>query len=392
MAIALAALGCSGHTGSQPATGVCSAGPAAWDHTTTAGRGLSLAIDPRTNDTLLVTEQAGSVDTVLRMNDSGDELWRKSRPGAQRVAFGGNGDAFVSGNFSGSLGWSDAALATNTSGAGLVARLDSDGAVLWAHKLEAAGGGLTAKALASDSHGNAVAMFGFLFDFKEPNPPVVGGFLLVDFDPAGHELWRKEVWNKSSYVVGTDVTFDPIGNVVISAHVNQGSIDFGLGPVSEGDWMTSLVAEFGPDGAPLWSRTLGAHTTALSVACDGDGNVDVAGDLTHDGVQLTTKPFLTEVAANGTLGNTRSFDTGTQNFGELVAQGACGGLFVVTNPSSGSAKIALVPGSKQTPDISTVSPSEWISDAAVDRHGALVFTGTRPLSPPQKAFVTRWRP
>lgn len=389
VAIALAALGCGGNTASQSTTDACSAGPAAWDHTVAAGQGLALAIDPRTDDILLVTERASNNDTVVRMNQSGHGIWRKSRPGVQRVAFDGNGDAFVSGNFTGSLGWSDAALTTTASSAGFVARLDTDGAVIWAHKLEATGGGLTAKALASDADGNSVALFQYDFVFKEPNPPVVGGFLLVDFDPAGHELWRKEVWNQGSYVVGTDATFDPGGNVVVSAHVNQGSVDFGLGPVSAGDTMTSLVAEFAPDGAPLWSRTLETNTMALSVACDSAGNVNVAGDLRHDGVQFTSKPFLTEISAEGTVGATRSFDTGASNDGESVAEGACGGVFVVTNLGA-IAKIVRISGTEQS--ISTISPSEWVGPAAVDRSGVLVFTGTRPPSAPQQAFVTRWRP
>lgn len=391
LVFALAAVGCGGSTSVGSSTGACSPGPAAWDHTLATGLGRSVAVDPRTNDVLLVTEGPnGGNSAVTRMSDSGQELWRRSRPGAQRVAFGGNGDAFVSGSFTGSLGWSDAALTTKLSSAGFVARIDDKGGVIWAHKLEATGGGLTATALASDGDGRSIALFKYDYEFHEPNPPVIEGFLLVELDAAGHELWHKDVWGMSASVVGTDVAFDPGGNVVVSAHVNQGSVDFGLGPVSSENSMTSLVVEFGLDGAPRYNRTLGANTMALSVACDGAGNVQVAGDLRHAGVQYTTKPFLTEVAPDGTVGTTRTFDTGSQNQNELVTEGACGGLFVVTN-SSGAAKVVRVSGTK-APETSTLSPPEWVDAAAVDRNGALVLTGSRGASGPQKAFVARWRP
>jgi hypothetical protein len=78
----------------------------------------------------------------------------------------------------------------------------------------------------------------------------------------------------------TGVALDPDGNVIV-AGTFEGSMQVGDETlVSTGD-ADVFVIKLGPDGAPIWARSVGgtARDRALGVAVDGAGDVVVGGDL-----------------------------------------------------------------------------------------------------------------
>jgi hypothetical protein len=96
--------------------------------------------------------------------------------------------------------------------------------------------------------------------------------------------WSKSLGSGES--IGNSVAMDGSGNVIVTGHV-------------EGDFFYErgmfFLEKLAPDGAPLWSRSLGDGSGQFgrSVAADGSGNVIVTGDL-RGTIDFGGGPFTSE--------------------------------------------------------------------------------------------------
>ena len=201
---------------------------------------------------------------------------------------------------------------------------------------------------------------------------------------------------------GWPVAVDGGGNVVLTAQ-SAGPIDFGAGPLGQGD--AAHVVRFDPAGAPLWHRSYNAqYINMRGVAAGPDHAVVVTGDFagTYDfGAGPMGQPgghvFVLKLEPDGDLAwavvNKGTGDYGSPSLEGPATDGAgrthLGGLFsgqigfggpLVTTAGQLDAWVAtLSPGGAQlslSAHGSGPTTWQWISDVAADAAGNTAVSGS----------------
>ncbi|MBW2524773.1 MAG: hypothetical protein JRI23_11385 [Deltaproteobacteria bacterium] len=218
---------------------------------------------------------------------TGELLWgvRFGDDGNDRgvsVAVDPSGSVVQVGHFRGSI-----TLGTETlvnSGTGftddvLVAKLSSDGDVLWAASYGDAADQDPAD-VAVDTDGAIIVVGGFngSIDFGGAVGTATGrDAFVVKLDAAGVHQWTVYAGGADSQV-GQAVAADAAGNAVVVGQF-AGAIDFGLGPLTDGGESDVFVVKLDPDGAPQWNHRISGpgSQTPRTVAVGTDGSVAVIG-------------------------------------------------------------------------------------------------------------------
>ena len=208
-----------------------------------------------------------------------------------------------------------------------VAKFDADGNYLWAHRLgdESNQAGL---GTAVDQLGNVfvTGFFSGAVDFGGGPLVGVGDVCVVKFDPDGNHLWSRGFGDATGGQYARAIVTDSAGNVVIAGY-NDGSVDFGGGPLS-GDF-DCFIAKFDPDGNHLWSRNYGedARPYLEGLAIDGVGNVILVGSY-FGSLDFGAGPlpsagrrdvFVVSFDADGVHRWSRRFGDGEEQLGAAVA-------------------------------------------------------------------------
>jgi hypothetical protein len=210
---------------------------------------------------------------------SGAIRWSTSISGDHVVTNGlgidAAGNTFVGGHFSyTSASLASTPLDTAYPFTGFLAKLDPNGALLWAKKF---GGGfiLDVNDLAVDAAGNVVVIGTFEqnVDFGAGAIKANGsdGFV-AKYAPDGTQLWFKHLTGPLTQVT-RGVAVDPSGNVLVHGF-SDGLTDFGAGPINPANGRGYLL-KLDPAGAALWSRFVPAYTA--DVKTDAAGNIIVGG-------------------------------------------------------------------------------------------------------------------
>ena len=226
---------------------------------------------------------------VAKFDSAGNVIWTKDFHGT-----GGHYDAFVNasvidasnhlcitGNFTASNLTLGSTTLINPGGyesAEYVARLDSDGNVLWA---KGANGGVSgANSVATDFHNN-VFVTGYF------SPPGInfgvdslvnngnGDMFLVKYDSSGTPLWARGAGG--FYGEGANsVSTDAAGNAVVAGTFQSAAVNFG------GDTLTNSSTSFTSDMFVVKYGAAGNTMWAKSVSSDYDVNVATVSTFGSD--------------------------------------------------------------------------------------------------------------
>ena len=260
-----------------------------------------------------VLTSAGSNDIfVAELGPSGAPIWGRAfgdvgADNGASIAFTPAGNVFVTGYFSGTVGFGPVPLTSAGLGDIFVAKLDLTGTTLWSKRFGDASfqGDVT---LAVDGLAD-VFLLGRLngtVDFGAG--PLTGvtkkDIFLAKLDPSGVPLWSK-AFNGTSSLIGAGIAADSSGNVVMTGQVS-GSVDLGSGPLPAAGGNDIFVAKLSPTGKTIWSKRFGdaANEEGTSVAVDSSANVLVlsygGGTIDFGGGILVSggggDPFLTKLA------------------------------------------------------------------------------------------------
>jgi hypothetical protein len=267
---------------------------------------------------------AGSIDIFLaKLGPAGEHLWSKrfgddSQQNHPAVAVDSTGAVVIAGSFEGTLNFGGTDLVSQ--GADIyVAKFDAAGSHLWSIRV---GDGAWQSVLdvATDQQNDIylVGNFSGTLDFGAPFTANSGSMdaFLVKLDADANYKWGKQFGDSESEGA-TVVSVAPSGNVAIAGSFN-GSIDLGGGTVPDAGY-SFFVAEYDPEGNPLWSTTHGQLEAAVIQGIDhmATGGVVVAGTyqgtLDFGGVSLPNQGpdsddvFLAVLDAQGTPLSVKSY-------------------------------------------------------------------------------------
>jgi PKD repeat protein len=238
-----------------------------------------------------LTAAGGYDGFVARYTTAGSFVWAQRFGGASldtvtAMGIDGSGNAFAIGYFAGSGDFGS----TNLTGAGgndvFVVKVGAAGSVQWAKNFGDASD-QWAYGGAVDAAGNVVVTGGFYGSLSFGGatlPDTTGGgdIFLAKLDASGAHVWSKAFGSSLSYGnIGTAVTIDGAGNVVLAGNLIR-DLDFGGGPLTAPTvTYDPFVAKFGPDGSYKWAKRFAADWDdhADAVTTDSNGNVVLAGDM-----------------------------------------------------------------------------------------------------------------
>lgn len=223
------------------------------------------------------------------------------------VAVSAGGDVLLAASSTGDVDFGGGPLksAGNATQDVTVARLDASGKHLWSHRWGDAAEQF-ANAVAVDAQGDAIVTGGYAGSLAiGPGAPLSSAsatsIFLAKLDPAGAPIWSKSFGSLATPAMGTSVTVDGAGDILLTGYF-RGTLDLG-GPVlvSQGD-SDVFIAKLDASGTPLWSRAFGGTGAdrAFSVAVDEAGSVFACGAfrglVTFGALPPIASPSLNDVS------------------------------------------------------------------------------------------------
>jgi hypothetical protein len=232
-------------------------------------------------------QTAGDWDVlVAKLDATGHPLWAR-RFGDEKcqqayaVAVDADDDVALAGVFYGTIDFGQGALPSHGERDLFVAKLDPNGAVLWAHGFGGVGY-QDATSVAFDQQGNVVVVgvFDPALDFGAGLLPNGGGrdAFVAKLDPDGQPVWSRSFGSDGDQAV-EHVAVDSAGSLLLAGHFS-GSVDFGGGVLVSQGARDAFVVKLDPDGQHLWSRSFGdaGDQAAMAVALDAQDDVLVSGE------------------------------------------------------------------------------------------------------------------
>jgi hypothetical protein len=249
------------------------------------------------------------------------------------VAIDGSGNSFVAGRFYGELTLGDSVYSSAGVSDGFLAKLDSQGEVLWS----VAFGGVGADechAVATDNEGNSYVA-GYLgstgVNIQNETISSLGGYdvLVMKFSPDGVLLWAR-TYGSATNDQAKAITIDNNGIVTVVGYF-QASMVVGASTLVSSFGLDAFVLKLNANGDPLWAAQAGGpgQTEARAVAVDPSGNTYIsgffygnevsAGDLTATGAGVTDI-FLVKYDAAGTVLDLKTYGSvGSEGSTSLAA-------------------------------------------------------------------------
>ena len=283
---------------------------------------------------------AGFVDAfVAKIDPAGTVLWSRAfgstaHEYASAVGVDGNGNILVGGFFQGQLSFDSHTVTAVDALDVFVAKLDPNGATLWAEQFGSTGDDMLYE-LAVDPSGAAFigGRFPTAITFTEPLTSAGGGDVFVaKLDPTGNPVFGKGFGDGAEEEL-FGVAAAPDGGVVVTGYF-EGSINFG-GDLLVSDGGNDLfVAKLDATGNHVFSHRLGGPTEQYSagVAVTASGEALVTGlftgtvDFGGGPVQTAgdTDVFLLELSPTGSFQRVRRFGSTGAETGVSVAVDATG--------------------------------------------------------------------
>jgi len=301
-----------------------------------------------------LTSNAGSEDVfVAKYDANGNLLWATSAGGSDTeigfdIAVDGAGNAYVTGEFSGTVDFDGTSLSSDGDFDIFVAKYDAGGNFLWANS--AGGSGFDrGRGIAVDSSGNGfvTGRFSGTADFNGTSLSNAGGgdVFVAKYDASGNLLWATSAGGTESDA-GLGIAVDSSGNAYVTGGFG-GTADFeGTSLTSNAGSEDVFVAKYDASGNLLWATSAGGSSRdfGLSVAVDSSGNAYVTGEFEgtadFNGTSLGSTGviaiFVAKYDASGNLLWATSAGGGGFDHGRGIAVDSSGNAFV-TGRFSGTA-------------------------------------------------------
>jgi hypothetical protein len=229
---------------------------------------------------------AGLTDVfVAKLDAAGTHVWSKkfgdtTGQYGRSVAADPMGNVVITGYFQGTMDFGGGPLTTAGNSDIFVAKFDASGNHLWSKRFGDFNNQL-AYSVATDGSGNVILTGYFAGTLDFGGGPLVSlgvyDIFIAKFDGGGTHLWSQRFGDTDSQT-GTRVTADGAGNVLATGYF-LGGVDFGGGTLTSGGLEDIYVAKFASDGTHLWSKRFGDGQTqqGSGIATDRLGNVVLAG-------------------------------------------------------------------------------------------------------------------
>ncbi|MCL2449882.1 MAG: hypothetical protein FWD17_13125 [Polyangiaceae bacterium] len=273
---------------------------------------MALAVDPTTNDTVVVgyftgTQNFGggalssdgdaganaggdagaaTAGFIAKFDSSGAYKWAKAFTNAivYFVAIDSSGNIAIAGSFSGTIGFGGALIANVGAVDVFVAELDSTGTFRWSKAFGASGKDQNVSSIVFNAAGDVlIAGNGDSLDLG--GGPGTGAFI-GRFDSSGAYEWSNNFPTKETYG-GPYLAMGPLGELIVAGNFDT-TIDLGGGPLTApGPGNSAFMGEFDPSGAFQWAKVYSASSSGdpvagvifSSIAADSCGNVLVTGNF-----------------------------------------------------------------------------------------------------------------
>lgn len=249
-----------------------------------------------------VVDAQGTDVFVLELDRDGKHLWSRTYAAAgsqvaNAVAVDKEGSVFLTGTFASTLTIGADVLTTAGGSDAFVAKLDKDGAPVWARSF---GGSLDDRALglALTAAGEVVVTGGYngAFNVGATSLPGSGAgenVLLIKLDGAGNPLWAKGFGDASSQL-GTSVAID-VGSGAVWVGANAtGNLDFGCGTTTDAGGGDIVIGKLNAaDGSCVLAKRFGdpgPQVVSGLVAAPGNGvyfGAQVTGTVSWGGINTT---------------------------------------------------------------------------------------------------------
>ncbi len=238
---------------------------------------------------------------VTKLDSKGDVLWAKdlgSDNGDERandIVLDAEGNAYIAGRFEDTVTFGNTTLEGGESGDAFVAKLDSNGDVLWAKDFDGERGGYDdATSITLDSEGNAYITGAF----RELNES--GDVFVAKLDSEGDVQWE-EVFdtNKNRNIVAKGITVDDTGNSYVTGYHFGESISVGNFMLyTQNDKSSSgndaFIAKLDSEGEVKWAQNIGGNNPETISDIDiNDGKIYIAGDFYQEAA-FGDKTFTTQ--------------------------------------------------------------------------------------------------
>jgi hypothetical protein len=351
---------------------------------------------------------AGDTDLVLAQYDrTGTHRWSRRFGGAaaesaEDLALDPQGNIYLAGSFWGTVDFGGGPMAEG----GFVVKLDARGNHLWSRPVQKG----RVKGVAVTPEGEVVVAGPFKGEVVVGSEKVTGvgeqSSFLARLDAEGRGKWIKAFGGAKSSVYAKAVRVHTDGSVYLAAEIKK-TVDFGGGPLTSAGSSDIALVKLDAGGGHLWSKSFGAEfeDRASRIALDTSGAMVVVGDfikpIDFGGGKLVSRGDVEAFVAKFDAGGGHVW---SRRFGGTEKDAIHGvaidpqGYVAITGDFPGEAgfdgQAPLVSAGdreKLTRDtfISLLDPkgtpvwsrrlggprSEWGTDVAMDRAGAVVATG-----------------
>ena len=277
---------------------------------------------------------------VTKYTTDGTKAWTRLAVGAGQelgfsVATDADGSVYIAGyTDSGSLD----GQTSNGADDGFVTKYTTDGTKAWTRLAGGAGHDI-GFSVATGADGS-VYIAGSTTSGSIDGQASNGGYdgFVTKYTADGTKAWTRLAGGAGDDI-GLSVATCADGSVYIAGYTNSGSID---GQTSNGG-DDGFVTKYTADGTKAWTRLAGGagQDFGQSVATDADGSVYIAGSTTSGSIDGQTSNgggdgFVTKYTADGTKAWTRLAGGAGQDFGQSVATGADGSVFIAGYTFGGS--------------------------------------------------------
>jgi hypothetical protein len=222
---------------------------------------------------------------------------------------------------------------------------------LWA---QSAGGAISdyASSVCSDASGNVYVTGSFY------GPTITFGTItltsggpidifIIKYAPDGTVLWARSAGGASADV-GSSISLDVNGNILVTGNFNSTSITFGTITLINGANNTGVpdifIVKYSPDGTVLWANSAGNNgdDSGQSVSTDASGNVYVIGSFSSDSITLGSiiltntsegeyDIFIVKYSPNGNVLWAKSISGSNDDYGYGISTDTSGYVYVTGN-------------------------------------------------------------
>lgn len=207
-------------------------------------------------------------------------------PQASAIAAGPGCEVYIAGSFSGTIDLGDGPLTSAGGSDAFVAKLSSDGEMLWSRQFGDEQDQQAVQIAAAPDGGVIIAghVRGAIDLGGGPLEDEYTGAFLAKLDADGGHVFSRRFGPAKFPVSGdavriTGLAVGPDGEAALKGYF-EGTVDFGGGPLSSAGFDDIFVAKYGPEGDHVFSRRFGDagyQSDAGGIAVDPEGGVVFTG-------------------------------------------------------------------------------------------------------------------